>query len=439
MGPPRVKLVRRQEIAAVFSALLFACSMWYYVQHVVIRHQIEDSHAHDIPRGNLSDLYPRWLGARELLLHHRDPYSVELTREIQAGYYGRALDPARPNDPKDQQAFAYPLYVVFLLAPTVTLPFPAVQIGFYWILIGATLMTVFLWLRILQWHTSPATAATLIVLTLGSFQVLQGLKLQQLTLLVSGLIAGSVALIVSGHLITAGILLALATIKPQLVLPLVVWLALWSLSDWQNRKNLAYAFCTTIVVLVTGSVLLLPQWITDFRTAIAAYRQYNAGALSILQVLTSPALGDVIAVLVLCWVGWMAWKNRGSAAGSTVFNWTTALVLVVTILAGPKTSPYNQILLLPGILFAAQHCRVAAKGSPARRTTFLLSALILFWPWIAAFTIVLYALTTSNVPTAWAAPIYTNLGIPFAVCVVLAFNLKDQYESAPTAKLASAS
>ena len=61
---------------------------------------------------DLSDLYPRWLGARELLLHHRDPYSPEVTREIQIGYYGRPLDPSRPQDPRDQQGFAYPAYVV---------------------------------------------------------------------------------------------------------------------------------------------------------------------------------------------------------------------------------------------------------------------------------------------------------------------------------------
>ena len=77
-------------------ALLFAGSMWFYVQRVLVPYQKADAAAHGRPRGNLSDLYPRWLGARELLLHHRDPYSPEVTREIQIGYYGRPLDP-RPG------------------------------------------------------------------------------------------------------------------------------------------------------------------------------------------------------------------------------------------------------------------------------------------------------------------------------------------------------
>src|ERR1051326_5448171 len=119
----------------VLVAGLFAAAMWFWVQDVAIAHQQADAAALGIPRGNLSDLYPRWLGARELLLRGRNPYSAEITREIQQGYYGRALDPARAEDPKDQQGFAYPAYVVFLLAPASGLPFEEVQIAFRWLLI----------------------------------------------------------------------------------------------------------------------------------------------------------------------------------------------------------------------------------------------------------------------------------------------------------------
>ena len=104
-------------------AVVASASTWFYVNRILRAQQIADAAIHDRPRGNLSDLYPRWLGARELLQHGRNPYSAEITREIQQGYYGRPLDPARADDPKDQQGFAYPVYVVFLLAPTVDLPF----------------------------------------------------------------------------------------------------------------------------------------------------------------------------------------------------------------------------------------------------------------------------------------------------------------------------
>ena len=185
-------------------ALLSAASMWFYVQWVLVPYQKADAAAHGRPRGNLSDLYPRWLGTRELLLHHRDPYSPEVTREIQSGYYGRPLDAGRIddprfNEPKDQQGFAYPLHVVFLLAPTIGLPFPVVQTGFRWLLITLTLASVLLWLRVLRWRPSVASTAILIVLTFGSYAVVQGIKLQQLTLVVSALLAGCAAALVAGN------------------------------------------------------------------------------------------------------------------------------------------------------------------------------------------------------------------------------------------------
>ncbi|PYV53767.1 MAG: hypothetical protein DMG91_16315 [Acidobacteria bacterium] len=56
-------------------SLLFAGSMWFYVEQILVPHQKQYAAQHGIPRGNLSDLYPRWLGSRELLLHGSRPDS----------------------------------------------------------------------------------------------------------------------------------------------------------------------------------------------------------------------------------------------------------------------------------------------------------------------------------------------------------------------------
>lgn len=412
--------------AGLLIALAFAVSMWFYVQHVMIGHQISEAQARDIPRGNLSDLYPRWLGARELLLHHRDPYSSEITRDIQAGYYGRPLDPSRPDDPKDQQGFAYPLYVVFLLAPTIKLPFRIVQFGFLGLLGLATLATVLLWIRALKWHPSWWTTAAVIVLTMGSFQVVQGLKLQQLTLLVGAMIALSVVLAAERHLASAGILLAIATIKPQLVSLLAFWLVLWALGDWARRRNLVFAFGGALLLLITGAELLMPGWVGQFRQALGEYRQYNNGALSILQVLLSRLWGTLLAALILLATARLCWKMRQAPTDSPAFVWTTALVLAITILVIPKASPYNQVLLLPGVLLVAQHWRIAWTKSPVARMTLLVSVAILFWPWLAALAIMIIAAFSSltMLGKAWVAPASTLLAIPFAVCALLGFSLR---------------
>src|SRR5258708_9350109 len=127
---------------SLLAAVLVAASMWFYFDRILIAQQVADAAQHERPRGNLSDLYPRWLGARELLLHHRNPYGDDITMEIEKGYYGRVLDPNRPNDPKDRQGFAYPVYVVFLLAPLIGFPYHSVQIFFHWMLISLTAASI---------------------------------------------------------------------------------------------------------------------------------------------------------------------------------------------------------------------------------------------------------------------------------------------------------
>src|SRR5215813_2488871 len=84
-----------QLVLLLVVSLLASASTWFYVGRILKPAQVAEAEAHGRPRGNLSDLYPRWLGARELLLHGRNPYSREITVEIQQGYYGRALDPSR--------------------------------------------------------------------------------------------------------------------------------------------------------------------------------------------------------------------------------------------------------------------------------------------------------------------------------------------------------
>jgi len=398
-------------------ALLFAGSMWFYVRQVLVPYQKADAAVHGRPRGNLSDLYPRWLGTRELLLHHRDPYSVEVTREIQTGYYGRPLDPDRTDEPKDQQGFAYPLHVVFLLAPTVSLPFPVVQAGFRWLLVILTLVSIFLWLRVLRWQPSCTVTAILIVLTLGSYAVVQGIKLQQLTLVVSALLAGCAAALVAGYFSLAGFLLVLATIKPQLALPIAGWLVLWALSDWRRRQIFFWSFALTTAVFLLASEYVLPGWIGQFRGAVAAYRQYTGGAGSLLDVLATPILGKILAAAAVIAVAVTGWRVRRAAHDSVAFSTMFSLVLVVTLVIVPSFAPYNQVLLLPAVFLIATSWKELWGRNRLTRLAGGLAVLIVFWPWLASCGLMAASLflPARSVQRAWTLPLYTSLGIPLVV------------------------
>src|ERR1039457_1642507 len=209
--------VRLWRLARLFMLLLCSASMYFYWSRVP---QNIDAIALSVatrPRP-LTDLYAQWFGIRELLLHHRDPYGDDVTRELQVAYYGKDLDPSQAAHPSHQQRFAYPLYVAFLLGPTVGMQFHTVQIIFWWLLAALTAASVPLWARAVRLKLSPADLAITLIVTFTSIPVMQGLGLLQFGLLVAGLLAAAAAAVVSGHLFLAGVLLAIATIKPQMSL-----------------------------------------------------------------------------------------------------------------------------------------------------------------------------------------------------------------------------
>ena len=402
-------------------ALLFAGSMWFYVQEVLAPYQRVDAAAHGRPRGNLSDLYPRWLGARELLLHHRDPYSPEITREIQTGYYGRPLDPDRPNDPKDQQRFAYPVFVVFLLAPTIGLPFPVVETCFRWLFVIFTLASVPLWLRVVRWRPSFTVIATLAILTLGSFAVVQGIKLQQLSLVVNAVLAASAAALVAGYFSLAGFLLAIATIKPQLALPMAAWLVVWAAGDWRHRRRFVGSLVVTLAVLLLASEYVLPGWMGEFGRGLAAYRQYTGGASSVLEVLLTPMLGKLMAAAAIVLFAAAGWRLRRVNHDSRAFRTLVALVMAVTVVIAPTIAPYNHVLLLPAVFLIASEGHNLWRRGWRTRSALLLSALVVCWPWIASSVLLLssFFLPAATVQQGWSAPLRHLLLIPIVVLGLL--------------------
>ena len=402
--------------------------MWFYVQRVLIPYERADAAAHQRPRGNLSDLYPRWLGARELLLHRRNPYSDDLTLEIQKGYYGRPLDAARPNDPIDQQAFAYPLYVVFLLAPLIVFPFHGVQIFCYWLLASLAAGSVWLWLRTLRWRLPPLAMGALVVLMLGNFPAVQGIKLQQLSLVVAALLAGSAACVASGFLFCAGALLALATIKPQLAWALAVWMLLWAGSDWRKRRRFVFGFGLVMVLLLAGAEVLLPGWWRMFAEALQKYHRYTQNQSVLDQLVPWAFAGNSLAVVAVVVSGILLWRLRGVPANSGEFGRAIALVMALTVLVAPMYAPYNQLLLLPAILVLVRDRRLWSRGL---RLGCVAGALALAWQWIASLSLTAIYLLASPAWAldGWKWPFFATFALPVLVFALIFADVQSSMRS----------
>ena len=230
--------------------------------------------------------------------------------------------------------------------------------------------------------------------------------MQQLILLVAAFIAGCVYLLSINQQIPAGILLALATIKPQLAIPLAAWLLLWSGSKLKTRWKFAGSFAITLLMLIGAGEFLLPGWIHEFRSAVIAYRNYTR-AQSILDQLSVPVTGAMLAALVVLAVALAGWRSRKYPADTEDdhFCWTTSLVLASTVVIVPTTAPYNQLLLAPGALLIARTWSESRSVTAAFRVLSAITAACVIWPWILATALAMSFLTPAA-ETVVAGPLW---------------------------------
>jgi hypothetical protein len=378
-----------------------------------------------IPLGNNSDLYPRWLGARELLLHGRDPYSEEITRESQIGYYGRVLDPHRPGEPGDLAAFAYPIPVVFLLAPTVSLPFGTAQAILRWVLLLSIAASVPLWMRATGLRARWAYIVSGAVLAVSSSPGISSFYRQNLSPLIIFLLAGAAASAVHRRLALAGFLLALATVKPQISALFIVFFMFWAVAHWSERKRVVWSFSATTLGLLAASEALLPHWMREFFLAARAYEGYS-GDTSILRVLFPVLAARLMSAVLLLGFLVLCWRWRHADPGSEPFAWALAWAGALTLVVIPKLSSYNHPLLIPALLvLIAQRQRISKAGLLARAFTKGAFACQL-WQWGTALILAAVApfLSPGRVHIAAALPQYTLFAFsPLTLLAVLACTL----------------
>ena len=413
--------LKGQQILAPILALLAAASMWFYVRRILVPRQVTEGARLERPRGNLSDLYPRWLGARELLLHGRDPYSPEITREIQRGYYGRELDSSRPNDPKDQSSFAYPVYVVFLLAPTVFMSFSLVKVLSFWFLTACATLSVLLWERWLNLPFSQWRTLAIVVLLLGSYPFIEGVSLQQPVILVAFLLAGSCFARQRGWLVVSGVLLALTTIKPQVAFVPVTVMLFWVTGDWRPRQRWLWGFAATMLTLLAAAEFILPGWLFRFYKAVHSYQIYMANT-SFLDWLVTPRWSNSVWVLIVSLIVWIAWRVRASSSNSPDARRVFCLALVAVVCTSPNLALYNQILLLPGVLLWFERVESAQPGGALTRFLGILLAALLAWPWFACVVLIGARLlfgAEGFVQRAWQMPHYAALSLPVVLLILL--------------------
>ena len=257
---------------------------------------------------------------------------------------------------------------------------------------------------------------TFIVLMLGWLPMVQGMKLQQLSLLVAGLLAGCAAFLAGGWLFLAGGLLALATIKPQLTWPLVLWLLFWAGSDWRSRRRFVFGFGIAMLLLLGGAQLILPGWLPMFVAGLGKYHQYTQ-AQSVLTSLFGLVMGRILGAACILGCAICVWRLRRKPASTADFGNAVALVLALTIVIVPMSALYNQVLLAPAILALLRSEASDEPILPSIRRARAVGYFVIVWPWIATIGLSLFYpwLTPDLRQQLWPTPLYSSYMTPVFV------------------------
>jgi hypothetical protein len=418
----------RFNVLVLIFALAGAGSMLYYHLGLFIPRVLELRAAQGLGNGYSfgDDFYPIWLVAHKWRVDRLDPYSSEMTRQIQAGLFGRPLDPRNPTDPSvDYRQFAYPASAELLLWPSASLQFPQLRVLLAVLLPVLTVASLWLWMLALNWRLDPLLFAVLASLALCNYEVLEALFAEQPGLIVGFLLAGAALALRRDRLLLAGALLALTLIKPQMTLPAAAYLLLWSFSH-RRRAPFWAGFFSTTLLLAAASLWIWPRWLGQWLNVLLGYHRYATPPL--VALLPGPQLGPYVgpaAILVLLGASAaLAWRRRRASPESLDFWLTLSLLLAITSVSLlPGQAIYDHVILLPGVFLLLRYRRELHNAGRVSRILLAVGAVIFFWPWVAAFGLLavrpLLAPGLFDSSAVFSLPIRTAASLPFAVLALL--------------------
>jgi hypothetical protein len=291
------------------------------------------------------------------------------------------------------------------------LSFTIVKVLFVAVAYFCLVASVWFWLRSFDSDQSVLATAAASVLFVGSYAGVVVVQVQQLAVVILAAVGGAMMAIAAGRLGLAGVLLALATIKPQSVLPIVAWLLIWAISNWKDRRDLLISFSITSVALLAGAEALLPGWIWEWRRALSAYMRYAPIGGAYVELLFGSAFGKVVAGLLILGICMFCWRARQDDAQTDRFKLTIPLILTSNLLVNPVWHTYDHIFVLPAALLLFHWRDEFLRLRPLGRAVAGLCAIAVFWQWAAAAAVSFIGVVSRK--SAWNLQIVPWLSIFF--------------------------
>jgi hypothetical protein len=362
--------------------------------------------AQDNPGG--SDFLFLWIGTRELINNGISPYSELVAIKMQLAIYGRSAQPG-----EHELFVAYPIYATFIAAPFAMISDYSLARALWMTTLQFTLLgLVFVNLHLTGWRPGYLLTSLLLVFSLLWYHALRGIINGNVVILIA-LLIGLVFLALKARKDElAGVLLALTTIKPQVVLLLIIFIFIWAVST--RRWPLIFWFTITIVFLSLAGIALVPDWpLQNLQTVLNYPHDNTPGTPGAAFSQWWPGIGTrlgwgltIIMAALLLFEWWQAHK-----ADFRWFLWTACLTLVVGQWIGIETDPGNFIVMfIPLMLILAT---LEKRWCPHSRWIIVLLLLFLFMSlWVIfLYTVDMEAGAKQHPIMFFPLPAYLLLGL----------------------------
>ncbi len=334
---------QRSQIAQVLVILLIIVVLvgLTWANHQFVRQN---------PGGN--DFLPRWVGTRMFLMRGWSPYSEQTNEAIQEMIFGRAAELD-----EDQSLFVYPMYTILIMAPYGIIQDYELARALWMTTLEISLVLLALsGISLSRWKPPVWLFIATILFSLFWYHSLRAVINGNASILIALFIAVSLLLLRQQQDALAGVLLALTTIKPQMVVLLIPLVFLWAIS--QRRWTIIGVFFGSLAIMAAIGMLFHPSWPMQNLAQVLTYPGYTLpGTPGAILTEWLPGVGKqlgwmitalMVGVLVVEWRA--TWKKE-----FVWLLWTAYLTLTITNLIGIRTATANYVALLPGLLlvFAA--------------------------------------------------------------------------------------
>lgn len=319
-----------------------------------------------------ADFFARWYGAKELVRNQRNPYDREIELEAQMVMFGRHTAPD-----EDQVNFAYPLYTIFLFWPLTLTSYAWAQAIWMVVLQFALMAMAILLFTIIRWRPPPWLFVITLFWAIFFYPGARAIMLGQFSVTVALCLLIAIWALQNRYDRWAGVVLALTTVKPQMVFLVIPFMLLWMFR--QKRWDFIVAFGLAMVVLLGGSLIWVPDWPLRFYQTLFAYSDY-VGFGSPLENMTArfaPNFEAILNPLITLILGlFLLWQwGQALTKSPETFLWVLNWTLLISNLIAFRSATANHVILYLALFLVCKRLAVASW----RVVLFQVGSSLLLW------------------------------------------------------------